>query len=190
MTLEMDLFRGELVRLTAEKAEDLAQAFSRWRRDAYYSRLLDSDPATVFSVKTIKEWIEKEVYGDSPEFVIFGIRSLEDDRLLGEIGFDLVKDGHGETFVGLGLGERAEWGKGYGTDAMRIILRYAFMELNLHRVSLDVFEYNPRAIRSYEKAGFKLEGRMRGFLHREGRRWDLIYMGILREEWIQFQTGR
>jgi RimJ/RimL family protein N-acetyltransferase len=66
---------------------------------------------------------------------------------------------------------------------MRIILRYAFTELNLHRVSLDTFEYNPRAIRSYEKAGFKIEGRVRQLLNREGRRWDVIYMGILREEW-------
>ncbi len=85
--------------------------------------------------------------------------------------------------MGIGLGERKYWSKGYGTDAMRIILRYAFTELNLHRVSLDTFEYNPRAIRSYEKAGFKIEGRVRQLLNREGRRWDVIYMGILREEW-------
>ena len=68
---------------------------------------------------------------------------------------------------------------------MRVILRYAFTELNLHRVSLGLFEYNPRALRSYEKAGFKMEGRMRGTLHREGRRWDDLYMGILRTEWME-----
>ena len=58
-----------------------------------------------------------------------------------------------------------------------------FNELNLHRVSLDVFEYNPRAIRSYEKVGFVFEGRTRKFLNREGQRWDMIFMGILRSEW-------
>jgi RimJ/RimL family protein N-acetyltransferase len=89
--------------------------------------------------------------------------------------------------VGIGLGEREFWGKGYGTDAMRIILRYAFTELNLHRVTLNVFEYNPRGVRSYEKAGFVLEGRQRGVLLREGRRWDEIYMGILREDWLKQQ---
>ena len=68
-------------------------------------------------------------------------------------------------------------------DAMRIILRFAFTELNLRRVSLDVFEYNPRAIASYRKVGFVEEGRLRRFLHRDGRRWDLIFMGMLREEW-------
>jgi RimJ/RimL family protein N-acetyltransferase len=67
---------------------------------------------------------------------------------------------------------------------MQVILRYAFQELNLRRVSLDTFEYNPRAIRSYEKAGFVHEGRVRKFLLREGRRWDMLFMGILREEWL------
>ena len=66
---------------------------------------------------------------------------------------------------------------------MRIILRYAFDELNLKRVTLNVFDYNPRAIRSYEKAGFKLEGRQREALHKDGQRYDILYMGILRDEW-------
>jgi len=66
---------------------------------------------------------------------------------------------------------------------MRILLRYAFEELNLHRLSLSVFEYNSRAIRSYEKAGFVIEGRARQFLNRDGLRYDMIFMGILRDEW-------
>jgi RimJ/RimL family protein N-acetyltransferase len=87
------------------------------------------------------------------------------------------------------MGARESWGKGYDTDAMRVILRFAFQELNLRRVSLDTFEYNPRAIRSYEKAGFVLEGRARGYLNREGKRWDLIFMGILQEEWLSSGMG-
>jgi len=66
---------------------------------------------------------------------------------------------------------------------MNLILRFAFCELNLHRVNLNVFEYNPRAIHCYEKVGFKHEGRLRQCLNRDGRRWDLVYMGILRGEW-------
>ncbi len=91
--------------------------------------------------------------------------------------------------MGIGLGERENWGKGYGTDAMKIILRYAFTELNLRRVTLDVFEYNQRGVRSYEKAGFVIEGRVRGMILREGRRWDVIFMGILREDWLK-QEGQ
>jgi RimJ/RimL family protein N-acetyltransferase len=66
---------------------------------------------------------------------------------------------------------------------MRVILRYAFCQLDLHRVSLSVFDYNPRAICSYEKAGFVREGIEPGMLEREGKRYDIILMGILRSEW-------
>lgn len=178
-----DLFRGELVRLVTADPQDVAQAFSRWQRDSEFWRLLASEAAYPYSVRAIKAWIEKDQQQDPPPFAMFLIRTLEDDRLIGDIGLDSVRNGHGDTFVGIGIGERQYWGKGYGSDAMRLVLRYAFTELNLHRVSLDVFEYNPRAMRSYEKVGFKHEGRLRGVLHRAGRRWDLIFMGILREEW-------
>jgi RimJ/RimL family protein N-acetyltransferase len=63
------------------------------------------------------------------------------------------------------------------------MLRYAFCELNLHRVSLTVFEYNPRGIHSYEKCGFKHEGCIRELILRDGKRWDVLHMGILRQEW-------
>lgn len=181
--METDLFTGELVRLTMIDPDQIAAAFSRWQRDSEYWRLLASGPSYPNSVRGVKKWLEDDLEKDPPPFYLFMIYTLADNRLIGEIGLDGVLFQHGDTFVGLGLGERADWGKGYGTDAMRVILRYAFQELNLHRVTLDVFEYNPRAIRSYEKAGFKIEGRARQFLHREGRHWDLILMGILREEW-------
>lgn len=90
--------------------------------------------------------------------------------------------------MGLGIGERDFWGKGYGTDLMKLILRYAFLEVNLRRVTLTVFEYNPRAIRAYEKAGFRHEGRIRGGLYRDGKRYDELFMGVLREEWLNLES--
>ena len=178
-----DLLHGDLVRLTVEDPETLERALARWGRDSEYWRLLASNEAYPNSVKSIKEWFEKEIEKDPPRMYWFTIRSLEDDRLLGEIALDGASWFRGDSFVGISIGDRADWGKGYGTDAMRVILRYAFRELNLRRVTLDVFEYNPRAIRSYEKVGFVHEGRARQVLHREGQLYDLIFMGILREEW-------
>ena len=113
---------------------------------------------------------------------------MVDERIIGGIGLDAIYWTHRDAFVGIGIGDKEDWGKGYGTDAMRILLRYAFTELNLRRVTLDVFEYNPRGIRSYEKAGFVIEGRVREAVMREGRRWDMVYMGILREEWLKTQA--
>ena len=87
--------------------------------------------------------------------------------------------------MGIGIGEQTCWSKGRGTDAMRIFLRYAFTELNLHRISLDVLDSNARAIRSYEKAGFVVEGHARQVVRRDGQRGGLIFMGILRDEWLK-----
>jgi RimJ/RimL family protein N-acetyltransferase len=186
--METNLLHGNLVRLAAEEPAVLAEVISRWGVDSEYQRLLDAESANRFSVKKETEWIQKEQEKEPPAFYLFAIRTLEDDHLIGFVGLDGDFFPHGEAFVGIGIGEREFWGKGYGTDAMEVILRYAFQEFNLRRVSLDTFEYNPRAIRSYEKAGFVHEGRAREFLSREGRRWDMLFMGILREEWLA-RTG-
>jgi RimJ/RimL family protein N-acetyltransferase len=184
-----DLLRGKLVRLTSEDPEIMAPLISRWSSDSEFWRLEDWDPARSLSVKAMRDWIEK--HREEEMAYIFAIRRMEDDRIIGEVGLDGgVQWSHGDSFVGIALGEREFWGKGYGTDAMRVILHYAFTELNLRRVTLNVFEYNPRAIRSYEKAGFVLEGRERGAVLREGRRWDVLYMGILREEWERGKSNR
>lgn len=179
-----DIFRGKLVRLSAEDPETHAESWSKWWHDSEYGRLLDMDPARLRSPKSIKEWLEKEGEKDPPQMWLFGIRTLEDDKLIGFV--DLSNpSAHGDSFVAIGLGEREYWGKGYGTDAMKLALRFAFMELGLHRVSLDVFDYNPRGIKSYEKAGFQREGVERELLKRDGKRYDVIFMGALREDWLR-----
>ncbi len=179
-----DLFRGELVRLTNEEPEAFAKASARWQRDTEYIRLLDSDPVFLYSEKQFKDWVEKRFENSGPERHQFTVRTLAEDKLIGFFGL-YVDPIHGDGMVGLGIGERDFWSKGYGTDMMNVCLRYAFLELGLERVSLGVFEYNPRAVRSYEKAGFRLEGRTRQDAHREGKRYDSLWMGILREEWLQ-----
>jgi RimJ/RimL family protein N-acetyltransferase len=182
--MESNLLRGSLIRLAADEPAVLGEALARWHIDSEYLRLLDADPTNCFSAKQFTEWIQKDQEKDPPPFYLFSIRILKDDRLIGFVGLDRDVYPHGDAFVGIGIGERDYWGKGYGTDAMEVILCYAFLELNLRRVSLDTFEYNPRAIRSYEKTGFIHEGQARKFLLREGHRWDLLFMGILRDEWL------
>lgn len=184
-----DLFRGELVRFTLEEPETSAKAALLWQRDSEFHRLLDNSPVRSNSEKKIKEWFEKESEGGfKPERYAFSVRTLADDRYIGFLGLwvDLI---HSEAWVGLGIGEREFWSKGYGTDMMRLCQQYVFSELSLQRLSLGLFEYNPRALRSYEKCGFRLEGRTRQDTMREGKRVDSLWMGILREEWLQIQEG-
>jgi len=188
--MDADLFRSERVRLAAPNAESDAEMFARWSQDAEYLRLLDSEAARPRSAQQAKEMFKEHMEPEEPrpDAFNFVIRTLADDRLIGFVGLDGVRWTHGDAFLGIGIGEREYWDKGYGTDALRLLLRYAFTELNLHRVSLTVFDYNQRAIRAYEKAGFVVEGRMRQVLHRDGRRYDLLFMGLLREEWEKWRT--
>lgn len=184
-----DLFRGELVRFTMEEPETRAKLEARWMRDSEFHRLADSDPAQLHSEKAVKEWVEKQTEGGfKPERYSFAVRTLAEDRLIGFLGLgvDLI---HSEAWVGIGIGEREFWGKGYGTDMMKLCIQYVFLELCLERLSLGLHEYNARALRSYEKCGFRLEGRTRQDLMREGKRYDSLWMGILREEWMQIQKG-
>jgi RimJ/RimL family protein N-acetyltransferase len=183
------IFQGEQVRLALDNPETLGKAFARWGRDSEYMRLLDGGAGAMFSAKTIQGWIEKDMEKEPKQDFFFAIHTLESDQLLGFVSLFGINWNHGDTWVGIGLGEREHWGKGYGTDAMRVILRYAFSELNLHRVTLGVFEYNPRAIRSYEKAGFVHEGRIRKHLLKDGKRWDVLQMGMLREDWLAQTKG-
>jgi len=182
------LLRGKLVRLAVDEPEIMGKVLASWVRNSEYARLLDSTPVHFFSAKKIQEWIEKDYEKDLPQ-LFFTIHTLEGDHLIGFIGLDGISWHHRDTWVGIGIGDPAYWGKGYGTDAMQVLLRYAFTQVNLERVSLSVFGYNPRAMRSYEKAGFKYEGAVRGFLYREGQRSDLLMMGVLRHEWINLQNG-
>lgn len=183
-----ELFRGDLVRLNAEEPENYAKADVRWQRDSEFVRLAGGDQA-LFSEKKFKEWAEKKVEkGPQSDKYSFSIHTLDNDRLIGylDLSLNLI---HSEIWVGIGIGERDAWNNGYGTDAMKLCLRYAFLELGAQRVSLGLHEYNSRALRSYEKAGFQMEGRTRKEINREGKRTDVLWMGILREEWFALQNG-
>lgn len=183
-----DVFTGKLVRLSAFDPEEMSRAWSRWNRNSEYFRLLNSSGRPLHSPKAYLKWMEEEIAELSPASYFFSIRTLAEDKLIGELSLDVVNWSGRDAFVGLGIGETEYWSKGCGTDVMNVLLRFAFTEINLRRVTLSVFGYNPRAIRSYEKAGFRHEGRTRKVLNKEGKRWDVVHMGILREEWMEINN--
>jgi RimJ/RimL family protein N-acetyltransferase len=101
---------------------------------------------------------------------------------VGGTGFHGVDWRNRSAEVGIFIGAKHLWGMGCGTDALRALVHWGFQELNLHRVWLRVFEDNARAIRSYEKIGFRLEGRLRQDRFHRGRYSDTLVMGLLRDE--------
>jgi RimJ/RimL family protein N-acetyltransferase len=176
----MDIFTGSLTRLTAVNPDTDAASIARWSSDSHFWRLAHPEPPWPVRPAYVRQKLEEE----SIERTRFAIRTLAEDGLIGLIGLFANFQSHRDASMGIQIGERAYWGKGYGTDALRVLLRYAFAELNLYRVSLSVLEGNERAMRSYEKCGFRYEGCERQAWSYDGRRWDEIYMGLLREEWV------
>jgi RimJ/RimL family protein N-acetyltransferase len=180
-----DLFAGTLVRLTAPRSDD-KETLARWSQDAEYLRHLDDSPARPRPADYYVE--DKEEKNHDWRKFEFRIRTLAEDKLIGFIEL-WVQWNHQTAWVGIGIGEAEYRGKGYGSDALRVAVSYAFRELGLYRVSLGVFSYNQRAIRAYEKVGFVHEGRLRSALYRDGQRFDHLFMGILRSEWEQQQEA-
>ena len=103
--------------------------------------------------------------------------------IVGAIGLHATSRRHRTADLHLGLDDRRHWGQGYGSEAIRLLLRFTFRELGYAKVNLDVYEYNPRAIRLYEHLGFQHEGRIRSVLYTDGRRWDELLMGLTRAEY-------
>ena len=177
-----NIFRSEKLRLVAMNPETDAVLMNKWRRDTEYARLLDSDPVRLFNTAENKKWIEKMQKAESFNGIEFMIYALPEDKPIGFVGLDGISWHNGVSWVGIGIGERDYWGKGLGTEAMQMVARYAFEELGLYRLTLNVFSYNKRAIRAYEKVGYKVEGEVREAVHRDGKRWDVLFMGLLQED--------
>jgi ribosomal-protein-alanine N-acetyltransferase len=133
-----------------------------------------------------QDFIEK--LGQNEHNLAVGIALRDSDRLIGGTGFHDMDFRNRHASFGILIGEKTEWGKGYGTEATSLMVGYAFETLNLNRVWLHVYEHNPKAVRVYEKVGFRREGVLRQDCYREGRYWDTIVMAILREEWDALQA--
>ncbi len=120
----------------------------------------------------------------------FVICLLADDQPIGTIGLFRIDHVNGSAGIGIAIGVKSLWGKGLGTDAMFALLDFGFGQLRLERMWLEVYDYNERARRSYEKCGFVLEGTERHAVYKQGRHHDVHLMSILRDEWAAQQRKR
>ena len=178
--IQEKLLIGSKVRLTALTKEDLP-TIAKWQQNDLFMRLFDAVPAYPKTRQTLEQWLEEQHKAN--DGFLFAIRALEDDALLGYLEMDGILWTHQTGWISIAIGEPELWGQGYGREGLELALGFIFRELNLYRVQLSVFSYNERAIRLYEKLGFQREGVSREFLHRDGKRHDMILYGLLRREW-------
>ena len=128
-----------------------------------------------------RAWLEG-LYANREKFP-FGIALQEGDRLIGSCELRLGPAAHRTADLGIGIGESGFQGKGYGSEAIGLLLEYGFGTLNLNRIELKVYGNNARGIRCYEKCGFRREGVLRESRWWGGRWWDTLQYAVLAHEW-------
>jgi len=171
---------GERVRLRGVRDDDLS-TLAKWEMDPGRMATL-SDRVAPPSEAAAKEQIAKWSANEKDDLG-FAIETLDDPPVLvGNILWWGARPKDRCTTLGIALG-REYIGRGYGTDAMRVIVDYGFREMGLHRIQLSVAAFNTAGIRVYEKAGFVEEGRHRESVLHDGRWYDEVLMAILDHEW-------
>jgi RimJ/RimL family protein N-acetyltransferase len=177
------MLQGERVVLRAVEREHLPN-YVRWLND-----------------ETVLEWLgaflpmslaqEEAWYADmvkDPGRCIFAVEL--DGKHIGGCGLEHIDGRNRSAEMGLFIGLPELWDRGLGLDIVQTLLRFGFNQLNLHRIYLRVFADNPRAIHVYEKAGFQHEGRLRQSEFRHGRYYDMLWMSVLRSEWVPVEPVR
>ncbi len=177
--IQTQLFESQDIRLGPIDHEKDPEIESKWTHDSEFMRLMDTNPARPLSAAMVKkqyEKLEKQIEEDK-NLYHFMIRAKADDRLIGKAVIQWIEWTNGNGFLRLGIGAAEDRRKGYGTQTLHMLLRFAFAELNLFRVSAIVPEYNEGAIALVQKFGFIQEVCRRSALERDGRRWDLYVFG-------------
>jgi UDP-4-amino-4,6-dideoxy-N-acetyl-beta-L-altrosamine N-acetyltransferase len=168
---------GELVVLRTAEREDLDTLWM-WANDRQITKwLLIEAPVSRLAEE---RWLEHMMSSATGRLFVVCARDMTP---VGTIALAQISMKHRKARAGISIFEHEYLGRGLGTEAMRLLLNYAFWELGLHRVELDVFEDNARAIKSYEKVGFKVEGVSRDCYFKDGKFINAITMSILDSEW-------
>jgi RimJ/RimL family protein N-acetyltransferase len=183
--IQTQLFESQEICLGPIDHEKDPEIEAKWTHDSEFMRLMEINPARPMSAAILKkqyEKLEKQIEEDK-NLYHFTIRAKADDRLIGKAVLQGIEWTNGNAWLRLGIGAAEDRQKGYGTQALQLLLRFAFAELNLFRVTAVVPEYNEGAIALARKFGFTQEVCRRSALERDGRRWDLYVFGLLKDEW-------
>lgn len=175
------MIEGKLVNLRAQEMSDV-ERMARWINDREVTRFLSA--RYPWSSSAEEAFLRGRTstpmaYGDAS----FAIET-KDDVHIGSTGLHRASPENRAAELGIMVGEKAYWSKGYGTDAVATVVRFGFEEINLNRIELRVFDFNERAQASYRKCGFVEEGRMRDAHYAEGAYCDVLVMSLLRDEWL------
>lgn len=174
------MYKGELVRfreITEEDIDVLKHQINDYELKKFSAKGIPY-PTSIENMK--KMLFEKDEKRGS---FSFAVEDLKEKIFIGTCGMNYVDWKNRYASIGISITDKNYWGKGYGTDAVKLIVKFIFEHMNLNKVSLGTFSFNKRAIACYKKCGFKEEGVLRQEVYAEGQYYDEICMGILRNEY-------
>ena len=169
---------GDKVYLSPISTDDI-DTFMNWVNDPEIIRFT-GHYIKIISLLNEKEAIEKI----AKEGNYFSIVAQEDNKLLGICNFFRIDEINRSAEIGIMIGEKDNLGKGYGSEALNLLLKFGFESRNYNNISLRVMSFNERAIACYEKVGFKRQGLYREAIIRGNKKYDMIYMDILADEYF------
>jgi RimJ/RimL family protein N-acetyltransferase len=186
LDIQTPLFEAQDIRLGPIDHEKDPEVESKWTHDSEFMRLMELKPVRPLAPAMVKkqyEALEKEIE-EAKNLFYFTIRARQDDRLLGKAVLEWIDWSNGNGYLRLGIGSGQDRGQGLGTQALGLLLRFAFAELSLFRVTIVIPEYCRAGIALVRKFGFVEEVRRRKALLRDGQEFDLLAFGLLRSEWV------
>jgi len=180
------MYAGKLVRLREPRKNDLEKTRA-FLNDCETRDYMNPGIAYPYTAADAEKWFEK--ISANHDTYHFAIETLDTGKYIGGCGINAVNWKIRAAELEIFIGDKDYRGKGYGTDAMEVLIDFCFSEMNLNKIILMVHSFNERALRCYEKCGFNVEGVLRREVFRHGRYYDRIAMGLLREEWEACSRG-
>jgi RimJ/RimL family protein N-acetyltransferase len=176
---ELHVIRGERVYLRAIERDDLERCHDWMNDEELTATLAQRQP---ISLAREADWVERATRGQDPSELNFAICLAQGDRHIGNCGLVGVDRDNRTATLGIFIGEKDCRGQGFGEESVRALCRFAFDELDLRKIRLDVHAGNADAVKTYERVGFRREGVLREEQFRKGRPVDVLRMGLLRSE--------
>lgn len=173
------MYYGEKVCLRAYKEEDIKVATSLVN-DKELKKFLVTNIPFPTSPWEEESWVKSQNGNKNGEYN-FAIEDRETGKYIGGCGIQNVNWLTRVATVGIMIGDKDFWGKGYGTDAMKVLTKFIFEDMNIRKIKLYTFSFNTRAIKCYEKCGFKVEGVFRDEIFKDGKYYDEIAMAVFKE---------
>ena len=170
---------GSKLTLIPFREEHISAAYIDWLNNPEVNQFLEVRFVHQ-TYETVLAYV-RSFYGDTEKYM-WGIYPNDTNTMIGTATLSELNRRHGRGIIGLMIGEKECWGKGYGTETIKLVTDYAFKQLNLHKVTAGAVANNHGSVRAFQKAGFDTEGRAKSHIFFDGKYYDAVWLGMMNKD--------